>query len=47
MAIGTPTLTGYRDVTRTPLAPVLGFLNFSELGLMFFGEILQLWRMIF
>jgi len=47
MAIGTPTLTGYRDVTRTPSAPVFGFLNFSKLGLMIFGESFHLWRRIF
>jgi len=42
MAIGTPTLTGYRDVTRTPLAPVFGFLSFFEVDLMIFGESFQL-----
>jgi len=47
MAIGTPTLTGYRDVTRTLSRRFLGFLSFSELGLLHFGVIFQLWRWIF
>jgi len=38
MTIGTPTLTGYRNVTRTPLAPIFGFLGFYELGLLILGE---------
>jgi len=47
MAIVTPTLTGYRDVTRTLSRRFFCFLNFSELGLMIFGERFRLWRMIF
>jgi len=47
MAIGTPTLTGYRDVTRTLSRRFFGFLSFSELGLLIFGEIFQLWRLFF
>jgi len=47
MAIVTPTLTGYRDVTQTLSRRFFGFLSFSESGSLHFGEILQLWHRIF